>query len=981
MRLFNDMDNTSSTLLKDHGPPFSPPSRRLPTIDKSQTERTHNTVETDVRRGFDTSYMRSRPQKARKFASEPRPAPDRDLRHAPSKKRSLIPEVIDLCDERPRMKMPKSSPNIDRVVPDGPMHHSTDCSTPVAHHVGEQRDSDKKPPSTSEDKSIDSLNSQQPKYEESLFIATDPYTPKENSIALIENDDCVRQHATLRNFDYDSFPDEDGACDNLENAIQSRKYMSSDDKVQVADPQKTLEHTESREPRREIRPNTDGPSAAGSSSQRWDCQLKQFVDVCNDAASSNRPRVANKLKPQVSKSIKSLQKKAQDEAARLAIAKSALASAYTNHSANVNLCSNFALSVPDNQPEVNSRKVSSEVVMMSNTESLEAEIARRSTPAPTEDDLRRRNKPHRQTTILSYDSIHPDDKSLLNLFDQRNKGDTWKDINQRFTNASGRDETPTATRKRCSRLRETLNLPKEFLHNSVPLKKNFGDRSTIKQAESVPRNGTTSQSNVQHKDLLLDASLSHSRQALQGGGDQRKDSGPEVRKTNLRQDSDSPIVEKHKEDVQHINPSLLESSNNHSIPAQYEDDDVVFAQPSAGRNTIARPTTGGKTISPELWARLQEAAADPDSEEHSDSDPDEDEDEDEAATSASEQCTHPHIPLCPDSPLSKEDQHHWSYTVKRRVLRSADTTNNTDWITIGKTHSSLHAANAAAAQEFRMERGDIDVWPLRTWKWECRRDGMALYHGESYDGDATVDVVVDRFLHSPATAGRLPERKGDVLDKHIFDVFQRKTTVVTHILINDVEDGVPHPARHTVEDATDAQTSEPTNINTPFNDDIINAIPNTPNPTTSPKSNPPATSNHPTASTILHPSSTTSTTIETTILNPPSTSLAQANRLAHAHTLSLPDAGATERERRSIDFVLQKRALKDLLDGLLEAVEREGGGFDAEVEAEDVVVVEKVEGVAGVEGGAGRGESRRTTTAVGYRVWVVGRVLRAGRDI
>ncbi|KAI9671001.1 MAG: hypothetical protein M1831_005086 [Alyxoria varia] len=177
-----------------------------------------------------------------------------------------------------------------------------------------------------------------------------------------------------------------------------------------------------------------------------------------------------------------------------------------------------------------------------------------------------------------------------------------------------------------------------------------------------------------------------------------------------------------------------------------------------------RPTTGGKTINAELMKQLfsgdlysDESASEP---------------EPEPTAAEAEETVASREP----SPITDADKCHFAYQILRKTWPTDEDDADYEWSRIEPTYTSLEEANRAAADEFRHERRDanVQIWPMRSHKWEFDELGQSHWHGESANG-YYLRVSVDRYLRTFHDA-QLPESKKGWLPRKIYAVLQKVTS-------------------------------------------------------------------------------------------------------------------------------------------------------------------------------------------------------------
>lgn len=185
-----------------------------------------------------------------------------------------------------------------------------------------------------------------------------------------------------------------------------------------------------------------------------------------------------------------------------------------------------------------------------------------------------------------------------------------------------------------------------------------------------------------------------------------------------------------------------------------------------------RPTTSGKTLTPALARRIMaqlemDKIYEQEVEESSEEESDPNEVEEREA-----------------SPITDLDFCHYIYQVIRSTDRGDDGQESCRRLECGPQFTSIWRANAEAAEEFRRERGPIEFWPLKSFRYETDINGLSHWLGTS-DNGTKLNVFVERSLRA-FKEGILPESKDGWLGRKIFLVYRK--TIILEAADGEIQD-------------------------------------------------------------------------------------------------------------------------------------------------------------------------------------------------
>lgn len=187
-------------------------------------------------------------------------------------------------------------------------------------------------------------------------------------------------------------------------------------------------------------------------------------------------------------------------------------------------------------------------------------------------------------------------------------------------------------------------------------------------------------------------------------------------------------------------------------------------RPRFGGKGLPRPQFGGKGLSTPEWKKYN-AEVQKRQQEEPESDELEvvGEDEDEEVATESERGREA-------SPITKEDELHYSYHVWRKQWRAEDFESDADWVHVGPQHLTRDAAINAAYAESKVLRHGM-IWDAMNGACSfglCADRGIAwIWKGDMHNGH--IRVKVQQILHA-AGSGTLPASKSGWLPSIIWRI-------------------------------------------------------------------------------------------------------------------------------------------------------------------------------------------------------------------
>lgn len=207
--------------------------------------------------------------------------------------------------------------------------------------------------------------------------------------------------------------------------------------------------------------------------------------------------------------------------------------------------------------------------------------------------------------------------------------------------------------------------------------------------------------------------------------------------------------------------TLKTKAQEHPVHTEKDVMAAIFATPDPSSSTgtsTARPTTGGKTITPEMARYFLARSPTPESADTSD----EEEDTMLQTTKLS-------------SPTLKQDKHtvHYTYQVERKAALGGRNPNDVPWMAQSEEMRGKKAANALAVGAIYTNYDGLD------FKFDEVRGRFSkvngLWSAEAFGEEGTIYVRVNRRLRY--------SQKGILIDKAlpltVYDVFEKRTITIT----------------------------------------------------------------------------------------------------------------------------------------------------------------------------------------------------------
>ncbi|QDS74823.1 hypothetical protein FKW77_002507 [Venturia effusa] len=184
------------------------------------------------------------------------------------------------------------------------------------------------------------------------------------------------------------------------------------------------------------------------------------------------------------------------------------------------------------------------------------------------------------------------------------------------------------------------------------------------------------------------------------------------------------------------------------------------------------PTTGGKSMNPEMIAAYLESLREMRDSDEGDTDADVESDVEEIIRARETRQR---------SPITSRDTYHWVYRVERKTWTPRTEEDVTEWTICGKTgYSSLQQANAMADKESTRQRLGLSLQPCnREWSRKLDDHGMVHIYMDCTNNRKTpgyVKIRVVRQLRAYSNGVR-PETKFGWIETTAWEI--RKTTTTT----------------------------------------------------------------------------------------------------------------------------------------------------------------------------------------------------------